>query len=303
MTNTRYDFLVFMALLGFPEEAVNALIAGYDAILACESSRERFVPIVENYRDKREFNIGKTCEAAILSSRECGAHEYTCLLVFYMCTAMYSYPAFVEKGLSKEEWLDSMADYRCKLFECHDRYGVWGTFVNWFDKWYTGDRTTYGRFAFEVVDCPGDYKGDGFEVKVGQKVIAAHILNNKEKPFTKEAWTEAYGRAEEHFKNQLDGAEPIFYVISWLLFPKHFEMLPADSKILQFISEYEIMGTWPTRNDLWRIFNIEDCNQDPSTFDESTSLRRAYKKFMLEGGEPCCSAGFRLPNSKRQNKE
>lgn len=311
--NIRYDLLSFMATLAFPEEAVNELIAALDVISSHKLSRERLDRIVENYRDNGKFDIHEVSAGAAYSSAESNISsgfsknvllsEYTSKLLFYMCCAMYSYPAFEKKGLSREEWLDSMADFRCKLFECHDRYGIWGTFVDWFGKWYTGDRTTYGRFSFEIEESPVSFKNEHFNVETGQKVIKVHILNNKNKEFSEKEWTKAFERAENYFKDKLDGADPVFYCHSWLLFPEHREMLPENSNILKFMSEFEEVGTWPSKNDLWRIFHIEDCNSDPADFPEETTLQRAYKKFMLDGGEPCCTSAFRLPNSKRNSEE
>lgn len=293
MNNIRFDFLNFVAMLEFPIEAVNELSKSFDKIVKCPTSCEELYNIVSNYRDNRKFDINETAKAATKTAHECEINEYSSALIFYMCAAMYSYPVFAEKGLSKEEWFDSMADFRCKLNECYDRFGVWGTFVNWFSKWYTGDRTTYGKFAFEVIECPVEFKENGFNVEKGQKVIETHILNNRNKPFSKEAWTVAFKRAADYFKDKLDGAKPVFFAYSWILFPQNRQMLSEKSNIVKFMSEFTPGMTTPTRNDLWRIFNVADCNADPSTFPEDTSLQKAYKKFMLEGGEPACTMGFK----------
>ncbi len=293
ITQIRYDFLNFEAILEFPIEAVDSISHDFDKIADNGAACESLVQTVTSYRENRIFDIGEVTKTAKQYAKECDINEYSAALIYYMCAAMYSYPAFEEKGLSKEEWFDSMADFRCKLFECHDRYGVWGTFVDWFSKWYTGDRMTYGRFAFEVIPCPVEFKEKGFNVEKGQKVIETHILNNKKKPFTEEAWKEAFKRAAAYFGDKLDGAEPVFFAYSWLLFPKNREFLPENSNIVKFMSEYTPGMTTPTKNDLWRIFNIADCNTDPALLDEDTSLRKAYKEFMLNGGEPACTMGFK----------
>lgn len=293
LTEIRYDFLNFEALLKFPIDAVSSLAQDFDRIAENEYALGLFLNTVKLYRDRRIFNMNGVSAAARSVASECEVHKYSSALIFYMCCAMYSFPVFEEKGLSREEWLDSMADYRCKLYECYGRYKVWGTFVDWFEKWYTGDRTTYGRFAFEVIPCPVEFKEQGFNVEKGQKVIETHILNNKEKPFDETAWKAAFRRAAAYFSDKLDGTSPVFFAYSWILFPKNRELLPGNSNIVKFMSEYTTGMTTPTRNDLWRIFNIEDCNTDPSLFEEDTSLRRAYKQFMLDGGEPACTMGFK----------
>ena len=77
---------------------------------------------------------------------------------------------------------------------------------------------------------------------------------------------------------------------SWMMSPCLKELLPADSKILYFQSLFDIQKYTPTyRWCLEFVFNLEvfqQQNLDFHTLREDTSLQRAMKKYILEGGNP-----------------
>lgn len=289
----KSDFEDFMRLLDFEEEAVISLLEDFDRIWNSENGRAKLLNRVETYRDTGVIDFGKTCEDAIVTSRENNMRQNSSTMVFYMCTAMYSYPRFVEKGLDRRVWIDSMSDFRCKLHECKKRYDEWGTFVNWFARWYTVELVAFGRLAFEINPALSDFKNDEFDIKEGQPIIDVHILSNERVPFTKEVCDESYRRAAEFFAPQFKDTPIIFRCYSWLLYEGHKEMLPPDSNILRFASEFTISETHDSLEDLWRIFYIREYNNDPENLSDDTALKRGYKKLLSEGKVPQVASGYK----------
>jgi len=59
--------------------------------------------------------------------------------------------------LTDELFWDTIADLKFKLIECHDVYGIWGTFVaSWYPWFYTMHRFKLGRLQYEAVHFSGD---------------------------------------------------------------------------------------------------------------------------------------------------
>ena len=74
----------------------------------------------------------------------------------------------------------------------------------------------------------------------------------------------------------------MFVCESWLLFPANKEILPEQSNIRRFLSDYDVYRTRENNNDLWRIYYGAEQN-DFENLPENTGLERAYKKWLLSG--------------------
>ena len=294
MTEQRLDLEKFMRLIDFHEDAVATLLGLYDKIEENEYTRGLLASHVEKYKASGEIDFGMVINDAVLSARALKGPEYGCKMVFFLCTAMYSYPVYEKKGLPYEVWVGSMEDFRFKLNECKKMYGEWGTFVNWFGRFYTAELVALGRLEFEIEHAPRDFKCGELDIKAGQKVINVHIPSNERVPLSKEECDRSYRMAAEHFAPYLDGAPVIFMCGSWLLFEGMKEFLPADSNILRFASEYTIAERYESIEDLWRIFYRENSEASPHDLPEDTSMMRGYKALLIGGEMPGTALGYKL---------
>ena len=294
MTEKRCDLEKFMRLIDFHDDAVASLLDLYDKIAENDYTRGLLCAHVEKYKESGEIDFGMVINDAVLSARALKGPEYGCKMVFFLCNAMYSYPVYEKKGLSREVWIGSMEDFRFKLNECRKMYGEWGTFVNWFGRFYSAELIAFGRLEFEIEHAPSDFKRGEIDIKAGQKVINVHIPSNERVPLSKEECDKSYRMAAHHFAPYLDGAPVVFMCGSWLLFEGMKEFLPADSNILRFASEYTIAERYESIEDLWRIFYRENSEASPRDLPEDTSMMRGYKALLIGGEMPGTALGYKL---------
>ena len=288
----RKDFEDFMRLIDFEEEAIAAQLEAFDKAWANEKCRAYLLAHVNRYRDTGHINFGLVSNDAVLSARELKDKEYVFILMFDLCVAMYSYPIYEKKGLSREVWINSMEDFRFKLNECHKLHGEWGTFVFWFGRFYTAECIAFGRLEFELVEADEDFDSDDLHVRKGQPVVNVHIPSNEKIPLSKEECDKSYRLAAEYFSKFFNGEPIIFMCGSWLLHDAMKDFLPDDSNILRFASEYVIARRYETLDDLWRIY-YKQYDGHPENLPEDTALQRGYKKHLMEGKLPGGALGYR----------
>ena len=105
-------------------------------------------------------------------------------------------------------------------------------------------------------------------------------------PLDKKSRDDAYAQAAEFFRNMTDGAPIAFVCSSWLLYPEAEKILPAHSNIRGFMADYDMIRSKTNGEgeygDMWRLFDM-DFTGDLNDYPEDSSLRRAYKKFLLDG--------------------
>ncbi len=279
----RQEFYQFCRRISFPEEACSALCGDLDRLLA-------YAPSADLLKDSvRRFSKGEKLPFYLLTEELCkmkeqtGVHPYSSDMIFYLYLAPVLEVLYAQRGLPAK-WFDgAMEDLLCKLNECREVYGIWGSFVAvWFSRFYNFTLYAMGRLEFCLINSPFDYEKDRLSIKKGQKCIDVHIPSKGR--LDREELAASYKEAAEYFAPMLD-APVAFHCESWLLFEHHKEMLPESSGIRRFADDYSYMCKAPDEGDLWRIFGGEDTD-NPEKLSEKTSLQRAYKRWLLEGN-PC----------------
>ena len=293
----KKDLEAFMRLIEFDDDAIAAQLEAFDKTWENEKCRAYLLSHVNRYRDTGHIEFGLLSNDAVLSAQELHEKQYVFMLLFDLCAAMYSYPVYEAKGLSRKVWIDSMEDFRFKLNECHKLHGEWGTFVFWFGRFYTAECITFNRLEFELETASEDLDADGFKVKKGQTVVNVHIPSNEKIPLSKEECDKSYHLAAEYFAPYFKDSPIVFMCGSWMLHEAMQDFLPKDSNILRFASEYVIASRYETTDDLWRIYY---CNYDghPENLPEKTALQRGYKKYLMEGKLPGGALGYRKHEKK-----
>jgi|GEM_PF-802429 len=289
----RKDFESFMRLIEFDEEAIATQLSEFDRVWENDKCRTWLLSHVDRYRDTGEVDFGMVSNDATLAARELGGKQYEYLMMFDLCVAMYSYPVYEAKGLSREVWINTMEDFRFKLNECRRLHGEWGTFVFWFGRFYTADCIAFGRLEFELETAEEDLDVEGLHVRKGQKVVNVHIPSNERIPLSKEECDKSYRLAAEYFAPHFSEDEPLIFMCgSWLLHEAMRDFLPDTSNILRFASEYTIARRYETMEDLWRIY-YKQYDGHPENLPEDTALQRGYKKHLMEGKMPGGALGYR----------
>lgn len=277
----------------YPAEAGQALLTAYEGIQRTAALRDYFDRALADYAQSPQLDYGElmTGLAAACEGGDIPAESASMLLFICLSPQLYRY--YEERGLPKELCRASLEDLRWKLFECHEVRGIWGSFVSqWFSGFFNLTRFTLGRLQFELRPFPEGYEQAGRVRPQGvQQVINLHIPSSG--PLLPEDCAASYRRAQAFFAASFPGGETPFICHSWLLFPEHRRFLPAHSRILQFMEDFDIYDSRPDPQgqDLWRIFGQQDCS-DVESLPERTSLQRAYKQWLLAGNPPGSGSGL-----------
>jgi len=175
---------------------------------------------------------------------------------------------YVQKGISDQIFIDTMKSFTRfigEYFNMHGRYV--------FERgWWTWRHLSMRMFRLGVLE---------FEPKDGD--LWVHIPSDA--VMTKEALRSSYDFAKAFFTEQ---GIPFSEIVcsTWLLSPALRDILPPDSRILNFQNDYEILEVIPKNNYFMRwVFNKEYGQDagDLTKLPENTSLQRGVKKLLLEG--------------------
>ncbi len=289
----------FYTGLDFPAEATASLLTAYGKLRASREANRIFVRYLLLYSTHDLFDVWDQIPAELAEAAkyaECNPRELELLFVSLLTPELRR--RYRKAGYSEEMFGNAMLDLRCKAIECHDLYGVWGIFTfMWMRYWFHLRRFAFGRLQFELMPLSRVISAGQLTLERGDTVINVHIPSLG--PLHPDEVLASYREAQAFFAPQLAGKPVVFHCSSWLLFPKHREILPAHSNILRFASDYALYdwATDPTKHDLWRIF-YKNAEKPPHELPRSTSLERAYAELLEKGELPGWGAGvFTLPNS------
>ena len=178
---------------------------------------------------------------------------------------------------------DSVRDLLYKAKECHTVYGVWGSFVApWFEDFFRLKRFALGRLQFERAYLPKDCIVQDKALAKGTPALNLHIPSSG--PLTKALCEDSFQKAKAFFGEE--GKETVFLCDSWLLFPRHREILSPESGICQFMDLFTLIECreQPEFFDAWRVFG-QDTHPPYESLPQNTALQRGYARW-LQNGEP-----------------
>lgn len=280
------DYLnVFIDKLDLPADSREPLRRDYAVLLAAPGA----VETMEEARVKMLADADWWKELIPYMDRlsaASGLHRHVVDFLFMMSASEQMREDYRTAGLSDALFWETIADLKFKLIECHTVYGIWGTFVAFWHPWFFQlRRFKLGRLQYEAITYEGKEPvtiGD-YTVQPGDTVYNMHIPSCG--PFPKEARIDSYKQAYDFFRKDLKEGEPMVFVChSWLLFPKNREILPAHLNIVDFIDDFRILEAKESEDfgDKWRVFGA-DFQKPDAELPEDTTMRRCFKKWLLEG--------------------
>jgi hypothetical protein len=73
---------------------------------------------------------------------------------------------------------------------------------------------------------------------------------------------------------------------SWILYPDYRDLYSVGSNLRDFFDDFDIIGAddHESFGDIWRVFG-KDKDNPYSELPENTSLQRAFKSYLLNGGK------------------
>ena len=119
----------------------------------CEAS-ELFYSFFTAYAEKGVLDYDALYKEALPKLWELldGVHKYTVNLATLFALAPYSEHFYIENGVSREVWINSLLDLKWKLLDCIDINGFAGlrsSSLAWFDRWFFGTRFAFHRLHRE----------------------------------------------------------------------------------------------------------------------------------------------------------
>lgn len=280
----------FMKNADWQKEAISSLLSAYDEICSKEPVNSVFCKWISEYESGGMMNgekYGAMLEEIADSAEKCGINTYQAQLLIFVCFTRALKSFYDERGISGRIFDDSMLDLRCKLYECHSMYGVWGSFVaGWFPGFFYLDRFALGRLQFEKIKAAFNYTdGSGRSVSEGDAVLNVHIpsLGKLQREDVDSSFSKAADFYSECFKNDY----AVFVCHSWLLFQKHREMLPAGSNIIAFMDHFTVLheNSQQLPGDMWRVF-YSGYTENFQALPRKTALQSAYVDYLCGGGLP-----------------
>lgn len=206
-----------------------------------------------------------------------------------MLTVLYALPPLQEKyhflGFDDAFFYENMEDITCKLQECKQVYGVWGTSVfQWFYRHFAMHTLMFGRFQYERIPfTKAAYTFGEHTIRPGNLVYNIHIPSKG--PMTEAARLDSYKRLYDYAAPK-NGVLPITCT-SWLLCPSLLEICRPDSNMVGFIKDFEIIDrSLPTAehpfSNAWRVFGM-DYTGDTSVLPQNTDLQRRIAQWLARG--------------------
>ncbi|MGB8456031.1 MAG: acyltransferase domain-containing protein [Anaerocolumna sp.] len=281
---SKQDFIKhMMEKIEFPQEAQEAYVSLCRQLERVTAYREKFTELADRYMRGETDSV---YEEVDILAETMKVHSYTMSMMLFLWCGEALLEEYREEDIPEGIYWDSMYDLHCKLMECYQVYGIWGTFVrSWYPGFYQMTRFALGRLQYEYSDFKLDeYEVDGNIVKKGDRVINMHIPSNGS--FSEEKRLESYKRAFEFYIDDF-GGKPIPMVCeSWLLYPEHREFLPEHLNIRSFMEDFTyIEGAAEDKfENAWRVFG-KDSTKAPNELPQETSLQGAYAKHLMAGGK------------------
>lgn len=283
----------FFENYGYEAEEAEILLATFDKIEANESAGQDFNKAIALYEESIDCDYNTVIRLADSAAKRAYVYEYTAELLIFICLSKKLKERYTEKGISLDIYNATVKDFRYQMKDCKATRGILGVlFVHWFIGFVKMERFCIGRFQYEVIKFGCDYEKDGKILTHESKVLNLHIPGSGE-PLSEEAALESFRMAKEFYKGIID--EPFAVKCSsWLLYPEHEQMLSHQSNIYRFMQLFDIFsyGIKKDNGDLYRIFGTEEKRAE--LLEEKTSLQKAYKKHLLNGGKTGYGVGVRF---------
>ena len=268
------------------EKEFTALVEKMDEDLQLGREVDKYIM---RFMFPKAHDIRRFLEKLTPISQKYSIDENILQFVFLLLSAETMAKRYTKQGIPDSVFFETIKDLKYKFQECVECKGYYGTFVpHWFEGFYRLERFGLGRFQYEHTDIDKEIiTPSGIKIKKGTKVLFLHIPSSGV-PLSDEVRIESYKKAYEFYKDTpfVKNGRIIFVCHSWLLYEKHREFLPENSNILKFMNDFYIYDGYisDTKEDLWRIFGKYE-NAPVNDLPEDTSLKRAYKKWLVEGNE------------------
>jgi hypothetical protein len=274
----------------YPKQTIDFVIDTYKKVCDNKRANTLFKDSLNLYAKGLMPAWNWALTSAERAANEIGVHKFVGHFVFTLCVTKHIKDLYEQKGMPEGCFYGFLNDIKIKWAECVNIHKMDGVFVaEWFNRFVDGTRHTFGRLQFEPLFTGAHHQVAGHTINEGDLAIAIHIPSGSK--LLKEDCIDSFLKAAEFYAPLFEDETVLFQCNSWLLYPGHKEFLPETSNILMFADFFTVVSSRESRNDLWRIFGQENCD-DIASLPENSSLQRVYKKRLLENGEVGAAKGY-----------
>lgn len=189
---------------------------------------------------------------------------------------------YQEMGISRKIYIDTMACFSRFVNEHLESYGCFGFDRDfWTVRQISCKLFRIGQLEYELT------------TREGVPVISLHIPSDAilERPLLRASYLQArelIGQIQEAY------TDAPMRCSSWLLSPTLKELLPAQSRILDFQRSFSIIPCGSGES--YKLWVFLDPRLTVDQFPENTSLQRRLKAFLLDGGSFVEAEGTLIQN-------
>lgn len=206
------------------------------------------------------------------------------ILACMMRAMQDSYALYIEEKIPEKIFADTMKCFTRFLKEHEVSFGCCG-----FDRdFWTGRQLSLllfriGELEFEIVSEEGEKAEMSQSEKRSPYLVHVHIPSDAD--LSPECCDESFRMAEQFFAAHFLQTGEIRYACdSWLLSPALKELLPEESRILQFQNRFEVKS-WNKEEDAYLEWVFKRKDLPLEKLPEETSLQRKMKAYVLQGGK------------------
>ncbi len=241
--------------------------------------------ILKDYNRKEE---AKTVARQVMNGEKVKVEDGIfpiCVLAFL---APYALKKNEDRGINKEITVKTLKDINVWIenyFTKNNQLGL-GEF-SWLIYHYTGDLFHLGRLQFRL-----EKSLDG--IPECEYAIETHIPQGE--ALTEEKCLDAFNDAKEFFNKYFPEMQVKYFMCdSWLLNPNLSEILKPESNVVKFMKLWTPVPFVSDNSSqaIQRVFGFNFKRANLQDAPENTSLQKALKAYLLQGGTMDLTLGYR----------
>ena len=253
-------------MIGLPKDVIK-LLSAIDVDISNKKISENIFLLTHPEKSME----ARTALKEMLPQDEKGFKILFCMLV----AADATYEEYKKFGISEKIFIDTMKCFTRFVNEHMASYGEYG-----FDRdFWTWRQLSLRLFRIGELEYEKCIVGEDKK----EKFISIHIPSDA--IISRENCLKSHKMSKEFFKKFYTEYENVpNKCTSWLLSPDLKNLLPADSRILQFQQLFEIKNTVnkDSNNFLEWVYKRKDIPID--SLPEETTLQRNMKRYLMDGG-------------------
>lgn len=213
------------------------------------------------------------------------------ILRLYLAWTLDTKTRYDALGIPESVFWDSMKDITIWTEDYWNKHGIPG-FAEW--EWVLNTLRMkvfrIGRLQFEPSSLKETVLCGDCVYPAGTPVLEVHIPAGE--PLDAAAVAESLQNAPAFFQTYFHREFSLFHCHSWLLSPQLKNLLPEQSRILQFQNLFTVYNEDQERQAEERVFGY--LSNDANLYPENTTLQRSLKDALLDGKTVGMGLGIRV---------